>query len=134
MSPSRDFGRRDQLLDSFEIWLHQRLDTRRPAYIIIDALDELEISCRQNLLRVLRSLPHISFKLLVTSRDLPEIGVDLIDSWSIVVSASEPDMATLIRARLLEAALVSGSVEHSDAFACIEDEIVSKITGLANHT
>lgn len=132
-SQSRFWTKRPTLAQLSD-WLHRRLDSGRPAHIILDALDELEIQSRQKLLRILRSLPHSSLKLLVTSRDLPEIGAELANPWSVVVSASESDMATLIRSRLLEATLVSGSVEQSDAFACIKDEIVSKITGLANNT
>jgi len=115
-------------------WLHQRLDSGRPAYIILDALDELETSCRQKLLRTLYSLPHVSLKVLVTSRDLPEIGAELSDTWSIMVSASEQDLTTLICARLREAALVSGSVEQAEAFANAEPQILSKIIELANNT
>lgn len=70
--------------------LHQRFDFGRPSYIIIlDVLDELETPCRQKLLRVPQGLPHVSLKLIVTSRDLPEVGAELMDTWSIVVSVSE---------------------------------------------
>lgn len=115
-------------------WLRRRLDSGRPAYIIIDALDELEPPCRQKLLRILHGLPHVSLRLLVTSRDLPEIGAELSDAWSITVGASVQDLTTLTRARLREAVLASGSVEQSEAFASTEQEILSKIIGLANNT
>lgn len=113
-------------------WLHRRLDSGNPTYIILDALDELETPCRQRLIRILHNLPHVSLKLLVTSRDLPDIGAELPDTRSITVSASKQDLKTLTHARLREAALKSGSLKQSEAFASAEQEILSKIIGLAN--
>ena len=76
----------------------------------------------------------MSLKLLVTSRDLPEIGAELLNTSSIMVRASKQDLTTLTHARLREAALASGSVEQSETFASVEQEILSKIIGLANNT
>lgn len=70
-------------------WLHQELDSGRLLYSILDAIDELETPYRQKLLRILQGLPHVSLKLLVTSRDLPEIGAGLLDTSSIMVRASK---------------------------------------------
>lgn len=128
------FWTKSPTIQQLSDWLRRRLDSGGPAYIILDALDELEVPCRKKLLRILQDQPHVSLKLLVTSRDLPEIGTELLDTRSITVSASVQDLTTLTRARLREAVLVSGSIEQSEAFASAEQEILSKIIGLANNT
>lgn len=132
-SQSRFWTKRPTI-DQLSGWLHLRLEYGGPAYIILDALDELEPSCRLKLLRTLHNLPHVSLKIRVTSRDLPEIGAELLDTWSIMVGASEQDLTTLVRARLRDAALASGSVEQAEAFSNAEDQILSRIIGLANNT
>lgn len=115
-------------------WLHRMLDSERPAYIILDALDELKTPCRRKLLHILSGLPRRSHKLLVTSRDLPQIGAELLDKCSITVSATGRDLTTFIRAKLREVASISGNVEQSEAYARAEQAILSKIIGLANNT
>lgn len=80
-----------------EEWLHARSKLGAPVFVLLDAIDELDILLIRRLLRTLQSS---NLKLFVTSRDLPLLKQEFGAYTVIQTRASERDLRTMILARL----------------------------------
>jgi Cdc6-like AAA superfamily ATPase len=120
-------------LKELEDWLDQRLQFAQPVYVLLDALDEMKSAYRRQLLRSLQSKSYSALKLLVTSRNIPEIGWELPERLEIEICARESDLQTFIHARLHEQGTESfreGVLERPSkvsSFPTIEEEISFKV-------
>jgi hypothetical protein len=119
-------------LKELEDWLDQRLSHGQPAYVLLDALDEMNPKFRRQVLRVLQK-PYTALRLLATSRNIPEIGSELPGHQEIVITAHKQDLRTLIHARLHEQGTgtfhdaILGQPSNSPSFSTIEEEIFHKV-------
>lgn len=99
------FWSRKPTSSQLEDWLSTRiLEGGTPAYIQIDALDELQRLSRRRLLRVLDSLAlrRHRFRLLVTSRHAPECVSDMFSGEPLNIHAQATDLRTFVDVQLLE--------------------------------
>lgn len=125
-------------LKELEDWLDQRLWYGQPAYVLLDALDEMNPKTRRQVLRALQR-PHTALRLLATSRNIPEIGSELPEHQEIVITAHKRDLRTLIHARLHEQGTekfheaILGQSSNSPSFSTIEEEIFSKVIDSAKN-
>lgn len=125
-------------LKELENWLDQRLNCGQPAYVLLDALDEMNPRYRRQVLRTLQK-PHIALRLLATSRNIPEIGSELPGHQTIEIAARKQDLKTLINARLHEQGtetfrkMILRQSSNSPLFATIEEEIFSQVIDSAKN-
>ena len=116
----------------------QRLRYGQPAYVLLDALDEMNPKARRQVLRALQK-PYTALRLLATSRNIPEIGSELSEHQEIVITAHKRDLRTLIHARLHEQGTekfheaILGQSSNSPSFSTIEEEIFSKVIDSAKN-
>jgi len=125
-------------MKELEHWLDERLSCGQPAYILLDALDEMNPQYRRQVLRALQS-PYTALRLLATSRNIPEIGSELPEHQEIEITAHKRDLKTLIQARLHERGTetfhetILKQSSNSPFFATIEEEIFSKVIDSAKN-
>lgn len=126
------FLMRQPSLKQLVSWLGQRLDAGKRVFILVDAIDELNTSSRQALLRMLRSLPQESLRLLITSRVLPDIDKELPKNVNVQIRPSREDLERFTHLRIREANLASGSLRTVGLFFAMEERILSKILSADN--
>jgi hypothetical protein len=125
-------------LKELEVCLDQRLSYGQPAYVLLDALDEMNPQTRRQVLRTLQK-PYITLRLLATSRNIPEIGSELPEHKEIEIIAHKRDLKTLLQARLHEGGTetfhetILRQSSRSPFFATIEEEIFSKVIDSAKN-
>lgn len=127
------FWRRSPTMFQLQSWLEQRLvDEEEPVFVLLDALDEMETSSRRTLIRSLQGISCRNLRLLVTSRNLPDIGRELVQTHDIEIYAHASDLKTAILSQLRQ----QGSEEFQKRilsrpgrtpYATIEDEILAKV-------
>jgi molybdopterin-guanine dinucleotide biosynthesis protein len=133
-SQSRYWKRRPSL-EQLKSWLHSRLEGQDTAFVLVDALDELDPRLRRKLLRSIQSMPRL--KLLVTSRDAPEPDTNIFANQVTEIHAHEADLRNLMKSKFREEGteafrrLILKKPESDGSFSTIEEQIISKITRLA---
>lgn len=116
-------------LKELQKWLYQRLQAGPRVFVLLEALDEMDSKSRRSLLRSLQmQFAHQNFRLMVTSRNIPEIGAELGSYEEVEIRAAATDLEALVLARLSEEASenlreqILGSTEEK-----VVDKILSKI-------
>lgn len=100
------------------------------AYIIVDALDESPEDTRGELLRALQSLPP-NARLLITSRPLASIVVDLEGAERFEILANDSDIRNYIESRIPRERRLARHVNRdSYLLEAITSTIVSKSRGM----
>lgn len=89
-------------------------------YLIIDALDEF--TDRRLLVSVLQKLSSTELKILVTSRDIPDIRDAFRSEPILRVQASRSDLEVYIEKRLTESDLCDYMQSHADIIAAIVNQ------------
>jgi len=127
------FWRRSPTMSQLQGWLEQRLaDEEEPLFILLDALDEMESSSRRKLICSLQGISCRNLRLLVTSRNLPDIGKELVQTHDIEIYVHVSDLKTAVLSQLRQ----QGSKEFHEMilsrpgrtpYATIEDEILAKV-------
>lgn len=84
-------------MTQLEQWLHARSKVGASVFVLLDAIDELDILLIRKLLRVLQST---NLKLLVTSRDLSLLRQEFDSCTVIQICATREDLRTMVLARL----------------------------------
>lgn len=129
------FWKRGPSLEQLKSWLHLRLKDQDTAFVLMDALDELSPRLRRKLLRSMQSMPQL--KLLVTSREVPEPEADVFANQVIEIHAHEADLRNLMKSKFREEGteafkrLILGKPTRHKSFSTVEEQIISKITQLA---
>lgn len=91
------FWRRSPTIAQLQGWLDQRLlDEEEPVFVLLDALDEMDSPSRRTLLRSLQSITRRNLRLLVTSRDLPDVEKELFWTQQIHIQVHSNDLKTAI--------------------------------------
>lgn len=107
-------------------------------FVLIDAVDEMNSISRKTLLNVLRST-HENLHLLVTSRNILQIEVDLYAHEKIEIHAAHSDLEAFTLAKLNQQStgnlrrLVSGSTAVESPFETIAEEIASEVVARAGN-
>lgn len=99
------FWLRRPSLNQLTDWLVSRVPTGgQPAFVLVDALDELHPLSRKKLLHVLESpaLKRCPFRLLITSRYPPEHEADLFSGHPVEIRAQKEDLQRLVNTKLSE--------------------------------
>lgn len=113
-------------------WLQRRLQVGSAVFILLDAVDEMDHKSRRALLSVLSSTQG-KVRLLVTSRAIPEIAVNLSAKEEIEIRASAADLQAFTLAKLTQGStepfkrLVFGPAKAESPFQTIAEEISFKI-------
>lgn len=127
-------------MDQLEHWLGDeiRKDSGARYTVLLDGLDELEILPRADIIRaVLVRLPQ-QVRVLVTSRNIPQIGIDLQPCNTLRVRAHDEDLRMFLTAKLREHArdplfrTVDNEPLTDSGYETLETEIVEKVTTNAN--
>lgn len=84
-------------MHQLEIWLRERYEARRPVFVLVDAIDELDPLVVRALLG---RLQHKNVKLLVTSRNVPLIKQYFLTYREIEIRSTDEDLRSTISARL----------------------------------
>lgn len=112
------------------------VNEEQPVFVLLDALDEMESSSRRTLLRSLHSISCRSLRLLVTGRNLTDVGKELFWTQDIEVHVHANELKTAILSQLHG----QGSEEFRElvltrpgrcSYAKIKDEILSKVVATA---
>lgn len=106
---------------SYQDMLQAAVESFEKVYLVIDALDEAELSTRRGLISAIRLLPRDKVQLLVTSRPIPEIQAQFDGDEIIDIRASDEDITSYARSRLIE---LPNSVNSSSV---LQDEVVRAI-------
>ncbi|KAF8881917.1 hypothetical protein BD779DRAFT_1626992 [Infundibulicybe gibba] len=110
----------DELIDILKV----EAETFIRVFVVIDALDEIEIQIWAPLLGRLHTLSRIS--LLATSRDTGEIAFELRPDQRLDVMADKGDIQKYIRERLSNS---TGTLKRLlDANALLHEEVVARVT------
>ena len=90
-------------------------------YLVVDALDEF--GDRRLLIPVLQRLSRTGLKILVTSRDIPDIRDAFRSELSLMIQASHSDLEVYIKKRLAESDLYESMKQHEDMIAAITNQV-----------
>ena len=90
-------------------------------YLVIDALDEF--GDRRVLVPVLQRLLRTGLRILITSRDIPDIRDAFHSEPSLMVQASQSDLEVYIRNRLAESDLCDSMEPHADMITAIAHQV-----------
>ncbi|KAM0722329.1 hypothetical protein Q7P37_001770 [Cladosporium fusiforme] len=119
-------------LDELEAWLDRRLELGGPVNVIVDAADEMDPLCRSRLFSAMR-YTHPNMKLLVTSRKLPDIGLELHGREEITIQAARQDLWLLASTRLNSESnerfrdLIRGPADASSTHETVKEEILHMV-------
>ena len=90
-------------------------------YLVVDALDEFRD--RRLLVPVLQRLSWTGLKILVTSRDIPDIRDAFRSEPSLMIQASHSDLEVYIKNRLTESDLCDSMEAHAGMIAAIANQV-----------
>ena len=90
-------------------------------YLVVDALDEFRD--RRLLVPVLQRLSRTGLKILVTSREMPDIRDAFRSEPSLMIQASHSDLEVYIKSRLAESDLCDSMEPHADMIAAIANQV-----------
>ena len=90
-------------------------------YLVVDALDEFRD--RALLVPVLQRLSRTGLKILVTSRDIPDIRDAFGSEPSLMIQASHSDLEVYIKHRLAESDLCDSMEPDADMIAAIANQV-----------
>ena len=89
-------------------------------YLVVDALDEFRD--RRLLVPVLQRLSSTGLKILVTSRDIPDIRDAFRSEMSLIIRTPHPDLELYIKHRLAESDLFGSAKPHADLITTIVNQ------------
>ena len=89
-------------------------------YLVVDALDEFRD--RRLLVPVLQRLSSTGLKILVTSRDIPDIRDAFHSELSLMIRTSHSDLEVYMKHRLTESDLFDSAKPHADMIATIVNQ------------
>lgn len=113
-------------------WLRRRLKVGSSVFTLLDAVDEMDHKSRRALLSILSSMRG-NIHLLVTSRAIPDIAVNLSAKEEIEIRASTADLEAFTLAKLTQGStepfkrLVFGRARAESPFGTIAEEIAFQI-------
>ena len=119
-----------------EEWMHTRSKVGMPVFVLLDAIDELDILLIRKLLRILQ---FGNLKLLVTSRELPLLRQEFGSCTVIQVRATKKDLRNMILGRLQRESTrdtrqrVLEQPAREPLFVSVKHEVVSKIMKSADN-
>ena len=90
-------------------------------YLVVDALDEFRD--RRLLVPVLQRLSTTGLKILITSRDIPDIQEAFRSERSLMIQASQSDLEIYIKNRLAESDLCDSTKPHADMITAIAKQV-----------
>jgi hypothetical protein len=126
------FWQRKPTLQQLQVWFHRRLDVGGPVFVLLDAADEMKTSSRIALLRTLQPT-HRNLKLLVASRNIPDIGAELLDNEEIEIRTHGDDVQIMTLVKLHEQsterfrATILSKPGRSPCFATMGEEILFEV-------
>lgn len=129
------FWRRSPTLEQLKTWFRLRLEDENAVFVLVDAVDELTPKLRRKLLHSMQSTSRL--KLLVTSRDAPEMETNVFEKQEVEIRAHETDLQILVKSKLREEGtealrrLILSKPASDLSFSTVEEQIVSKVTQLA---
>jgi ankyrin repeat domain-containing protein 50 len=112
--------------------LHMELNACSRAFVIVDALDECDETTRtrRDLISQLLRLPP-NTHLMVTSREIPSIQLELNRFSRIEIRASDADVRTYLEGRIGREGRLKGHVQADPTLReTILDTIVKKVKGM----
>ena len=90
-------------------------------YLVVDALDELRD--RRLLIPVLQRLSRTGLKVLITSRDIPDIRDAFRSEPSLIIQASQSDLEVYIKNRLAESDLCDSMKHNADMITAVANQV-----------
>ena len=90
-------------------------------YLVVDALDEFRD--RRLMVPLLQRLSRTGLKVLITSRDIPDIRDAFYSESSLMIQASQSDLEAYIRDRLAESDLCDSIQTHADMVTAIANQV-----------
>jgi hypothetical protein len=111
-------------------WLQARLAVDKPVFVLLDAIDELHVLLVRSLLRVLQAG---NLRLLITSRDIPQMRHEFAFCTMISICATGEDLHAMALARLGRESTqefrrtVLEQPSRDRKFTSVNEEVIAKI-------
>lgn len=86
----------------YQDMLQAAVESFKTVYLVIDALDEADLSTGRDLISAIRLLPRDKVRFLVTSRPIPEVLAQFDGGEIIDIRASDEDITSYAKSRLPE--------------------------------
>lgn len=112
------------LQECFDL-LNSQLASHPSIFIVIDALDECEDRARLDLCRQLQDLPD-NVHLLITSRDIPELGELIKPSAKLEIRADDNDIKSYLEDRIARPSRLQENIRSEPKLQTLVIETICK--------